>query len=124
MINLLAQIRQHLPVGILSNCTDALNDDLKYHSIVFDHVFPSAELGVDKPSPHAYLRAAERMDIAPDALAYFDDEPTFVQAARTLGMHARLFTGPAEFSERLLSFGLVVDPQAEVAAESQKAAPE
>lgn len=46
-------------------------------------VFPSAELGIDKPSPHAYRHAA-----------------------RTIGIQAHLFTGPAEFTARLRTLGL------------------
>ncbi|MGW0883230.1 HAD-IA family hydrolase [Streptomyces sp. NPDC002671] len=106
MVGLLAEIRRHLPVGVLSNCTDALRTDLQLHGITFDHVFPSAELGIDKPSPHAYRHAAKRMGIPTRALAYFDDEPTFVHAARTVGMHAHLFTGPAEFTARLRTLDL------------------
>ncbi|MEW2498492.1 HAD-IA family hydrolase [Streptomyces nodosus] len=106
MIDLLTQIRRHLPVGVLSNCTDALRTDLQHHGITFDHVLPSAELGIDKPSPHAYRHAAERMGIPARAMAYFDDEPTFVHAAQTVGLQAHLFTGPAEFTARLRTLGL------------------
>ncbi|WP_331765305.1 HAD-IA family hydrolase (plasmid) [Streptomyces sp. NBC_01384] len=106
MTNLLTEIRQHLPVGVLSNSTDALRADLQYHGITFDHVFASADLGVDKPSPHAYRSAAEHMGIPTHGLAYFDDEPTFVQAARSTGMQAHLFTTAAEFAARLRELGL------------------
>lgn len=109
MITLLTQLRRQLPVGVLSNCTDALADDLQHHDITFDHVFSSAELGVDKPSPLAYQRAAERMGIPPGALGYFDDEPTFVHAARSIGLQAHLFTGPAEFAAELRTFRVHVD---------------
>ncbi|MFG2116616.1 HAD-IA family hydrolase [Streptomyces sp. NPDC048718] len=106
MIGLLARVRQHLPVGVLSNCTDALHSDLRHHGIEFDHVFPSAALGVDKPSPHAFHRAAERMGHAPERLAYFDDEPTFVHAARHVGLNAHLFTGATDFATRLNTLGI------------------
>jgi haloacid dehalogenase superfamily, subfamily IA, variant 3 with third motif having DD or ED len=106
MVSFLAEIRQLMPVGVLSNCTDALRADLQHHGITFDHVFPSAELGVDKPSPHAYRHAASHMGTPTHALAYFDDEPTFVHAARSVGMHAHLFTGADEFATRLRELGL------------------
>jgi FMN phosphatase YigB (HAD superfamily) len=109
MTGLLTQIRRQLPVGVLSNCTDALTDDLKHHNITFDHVFSSAELGVDKPSPLAYQRAAERMGIPPDSLGYFDDEPAFVHAARSIGLQARPFTGTADFATNLRSLGVQIE---------------
>ncbi|MGK5627960.1 HAD family hydrolase [Streptomyces sp. URMC 123] len=109
MIDLLRRIRTHLPVGVLSDCTDSLHADLERHGITFDHVFTSAGLGVDKPSPIAF-HAAERMGLPPHKLGYFDDEPTFVQAAHTTGMHARLFQGPRAFVTDLRALGLKVTP--------------
>ncbi|MFF4409531.1 HAD-IA family hydrolase [Streptomyces sp. NPDC001404] len=108
MIDLLTQVRQHMPVGVLSNSTDALRTDLQRHRIEFDYVFPSAELGVDKPAPIAYRTAAERMGIPTQALAYFDDEPTFVQAAKSVGMQAQLFNGAESFVSHLHRLGLPV----------------
>ncbi|MGW5938763.1 hypothetical protein ACWIG3_11585 [Streptomyces celluloflavus] len=46
------------------------------------------------------------MGIPTRALAYFDEEPTFVHAARTLGIQAHLFTEPAEFTAHLRALGL------------------
>lgn len=108
MTDLLTQLRRHLPVGVLSNCTDALHTDLQHHRIEFDHVFPSAHLGVDKPSPHAFRAAAHHMGIPTHALACFDDEPTFVQAATSVGMQAQLFTGAPQFAAHLRRYGLPV----------------
>ncbi|MCC3773816.1 HAD family hydrolase [Streptomyces sp. UNOB3_S3] len=110
MIGLLRQIREHVPVGVLSNCTDALRADLEHHCIEFDFVFPSADLGVDKPSPLAYQTAASRMGSLISALAYFDDEPTFVLAARSVGMQAHRFNGATEFAEHIRSLGVPLPP--------------
>lgn len=109
MIDLLTELRRHLPVGVLSNCTDALRADLELHGIVFDYVFSSAELGVDKPSPQVYRKAAKLMGIPTRSLAYFDDEPTFVIAAKFTGMNAHLFTGIADLVARLNTLGVRVD---------------
>ncbi|MFD9688404.1 HAD family hydrolase [Kitasatospora sp. NPDC059088] len=108
MIALLGKLRRRAPVGVLSNCTDALHADLKQHGIEFDFVFASADLGVDKPSPLAYRLAAERMGVAPQQLAYFDDEPTFVTAAAAAGLHATRFRGAEHFAAHLASLGLPV----------------
>ncbi|MEU1307793.1 HAD family hydrolase [Streptomyces cinnamoneus] len=110
MIGLLRQIRDHLPVGVLSNCTDALREDLDHHAIEFDFVFASADLGVDKPSPLAYRAAADHMGIPATALAYFDDEPTFVLAARSVGMQAHRFNGAADFAKHIRRFGVPLLP--------------
>lgn len=106
MINLLNEVRRHVPAGVLSNCTDALDDDLKHHGITFDHNCSSARLGVDKPSPHAYTLAAERMGIPPSSLAYFDDEPTFVASASAAGLNAHPFRTPRQTADALRDLGV------------------
>ncbi|WP_280117798.1 HAD-IA family hydrolase [Streptomyces sp. DSM 40868] len=101
MLRLLPLIREQFPVGVLSNSTDALHADLAHHGITFDHVMPSADLGVDKPSPHAYRLAAERMATAPGDLLYFDDEPTFVRSAAAAGLQAHLFMSATDVQQHL-----------------------
>jgi len=108
MIALLAQLRCTVPVGVLSNCTDALRTDLEHHGITFDHVMPSAELGADKPSPLAFRAALNRLAVPAHEVAYFDDEPTFVQAAASVGIQAHIFEGPMQFAATLRHLGLDV----------------
>ncbi|WP_435191368.1 hypothetical protein [Streptomyces sp. bgisy126] len=50
--------------------------------------------------------AAQRMGHAPDTMSYFDDEPAFVTAARSIGLDAHLFTGPIYFTRTLVRAGL------------------
>ncbi|MFG2434593.1 HAD-IA family hydrolase [Streptomyces sp. NPDC048508] len=106
MCAILDRLRAQMPVGVLSNSTDALHDDLKFHGIAFDHVMPSADLGVDKPSPLAYQLAAQRMGIGPTELAYFDDEPTFVQSAQAVGLNAHLFESPAGLIAQMSAYDI------------------
>jgi putative hydrolase of the HAD superfamily len=108
MIDLLAQLRRLVPVAVLSNCTDALHNDLLHHGITFDHVLPSADLGADKPSPLAFRAALQRLGAPAQQVAYFDDEPTFVRAAAHTGMHAHQFRTPHEFAATLRALGLNV----------------
>ncbi|MER5615403.1 HAD family hydrolase [Streptomyces sp. NPDC002215] len=108
MIKLLIEVRRHVPAGVLSNCTDALNRDLEHHGITFDYDCSSARLGVDKPSPHAFRLAAERMGMPATSLAYFDDEPTFVRGAEAAGLQAQLFTGAADAASHLRRLGIPV----------------
>ncbi|GHH80476.1 hypothetical protein GCM10018781_61000 [Kitasatospora indigofera] len=110
MLDLLAQARRHLPVGVLSNTTDAFRADLAHHGIadVFDFVFPTAELHVDKPSPLAFHTAAQKMGIAPDRLFFTDDEPPYVAGALHAGLRAEVFTGPQAFAAALTRHGIPV----------------
>jgi putative hydrolase of the HAD superfamily len=110
MLQLLAQARQHVKVGLLSNFTDILRSDLAHHGIAdaFDYVFPSAELGVQKPSALAYRLAAVQMRVTPSRLYFFDDKEPYVLGARHAGLQAELFTGPQGFATTLNRLGIPV----------------
>ncbi|MFJ8478469.1 HAD family hydrolase [Kitasatospora sp. NPDC094011] len=110
MLDLLAQARRHVPVGVLTNTTTAFRADLAHHGIanVFDFVFPTAELGVDKPAPLAFHTAARKMGIAPDRLFFTDDEPPYVAGALHAGLNAEVFTGPKGFAAALTRIGVPV----------------
>ncbi|MFF3671615.1 HAD-IA family hydrolase [Microtetraspora malaysiensis] len=108
MVDLLGQARQHLPVAVLSNCTNALHSDLAHHGIEFDFVFPSADIGAVKPTPQAYLTAASRMGVAPERLYFFDDQEAFVAGAVGAGLDGELFIGAAAFAKTLDRLGIKV----------------
>ncbi|MEU4244478.1 HAD-IA family hydrolase [Actinoplanes sp. NPDC026619] len=110
MLDIARQLRRNLTVGVLSNFTDALHGDIVRHDMAdaFDHVFTSHDLLVQKPSPLAYLRAAENMGIEPAALFYLDDQEAFVQGARKAGLRAELFTGADDLVRTLNANSLIV----------------
>ncbi|WP_331772899.1 HAD-IA family hydrolase (plasmid) [Embleya sp. NBC_00888] len=110
MLDIARQLRTSLTVGVLSNFTDELHADIVRHDMTdaFDHVFTSHDLWVQKPSPLAYLRAAERMGIEPGELLYLDDQRAFVQGARKAGLRAELFTGVNDFVLLLHANGIAV----------------
>ncbi len=110
MVDLVAQARQHVPVAVLSNFTDELHADFAAHGLSdsFDLVLSSADLQVQKPSPVAYLRAAERMSLNPDRIWFTDDTSEYVTAARHTGLQAELYTGVEAFARHLNAMGIPV----------------
>lgn len=54
----------------------------------------SGELGVVKPAPEIYRSLLEKLALPPEAVLFFDDMERNIDAARKLGMAARLWTGP------------------------------
>ncbi|MEU3043753.1 HAD family hydrolase [Streptomyces diastaticus] len=63
-----------------------------------EHVFSADDVGRGKPAPDLFLRAAERMGVAPERCAVVEDSPLGVGAARAAGMDVYGFTAttPAE----------------------------
>lgn len=61
-----------------------------------------------KPDPAIYRLAAERAGLPPEQLAFVDDKPANVAAARELGFHGLVFTDAATLRADLRALGLPV----------------
>jgi glucose-1-phosphatase len=68
----------------------------------------SAELGRSKPDPEAFRRLAQRLDVPPGSVLFFDDEATYVAGARQAGIEAYRFEGAPALPERLAAHGVEV----------------
>jgi HAD superfamily hydrolase (TIGR01509 family) len=69
----------------------------------FDTLMMSHEVGLVKPDPAIYRTALDRLGAVPERSVFFDDIPAYVQAARSLGMHAEVFTTAAAFERDLVA---------------------
>ena len=67
----------------------------------------SADFGVRKPSPAAFTALIEQTGRAPERTVFFDDRPANVEAARTLGLDAVLFTDSPACRDALRQRGLL-----------------
>jgi putative hydrolase of the HAD superfamily len=56
--------------------------------VELDAFVDAVEIGVRKPEPESYLRAAAALGVAPEDVVFLDDTPECVDGARTVGMHA------------------------------------
>ncbi|MGW0808042.1 HAD family hydrolase [Nonomuraea sp. NPDC002799] len=85
---LLARAQQHVPVIIVTNAMDTLEEHLDRLGLTYfaDDVVSSARVGVAKPDRRIYEIAAERAGAAPERCLFVDDRLQNVEAARELGM--------------------------------------
>jgi glucose-1-phosphatase len=72
----------------------------------FSALVLSYELGMAKPDPEIFRAALRRVGRPPEACAFFDDVPAYVEAARGVGMQAEVFTNAANFRAQLARLGL------------------
>ncbi|MHB8872115.1 MAG: HAD family hydrolase [Myxococcaceae bacterium] len=72
----------------------------------FDRLLLSHELGLAKPDEAIYRAALEAAGTAPEATAFFDDIPEYVEAACRLGIRALVFKDTEAFPAQLGSLGL------------------
>jgi putative hydrolase of the HAD superfamily len=74
----------------------------------FDGLVLSCEEGLIKPESGIYLKALEVAQVEPERAAFFDDVPTYAEAATMLGLHGRLYTDTQTFVHQLAALGVTV----------------
>jgi epoxide hydrolase-like predicted phosphatase len=84
-----------LRTGLLSNSWSVDDYDRGLLAELFDARVISGEVGLRKPDPAIYALAAERMGLAPEAIAFVDDLPGNLKPARALGMTTIAHRGDA-----------------------------
>ncbi len=70
---------------------------------VFHRVYASHLMGCAKPDPAFYRHITGEESRAPDETVFIDDIEENVAAARSLGIHSILFTGPETLRKSLLT---------------------
>ncbi len=68
---------------------------------VFDKVYASHLMGCAKPDPQFYMRITDAETCSPSETVFIDDLEENVAAARMLGIHSILFSGPEALEESL-----------------------
>jgi putative hydrolase of the HAD superfamily len=110
VMDLVDQVRERVPVALLSNASSRLVEDLRRSHIFdrFDTVLGSAELGVCKPETAAFQAALDGLQVSPERCLLVDDNDENVAAAKAMGMPAVLFSDVDELENRLAAAGLLV----------------
>lgn len=105
-LKLVAELRRDHTVACLSNCNELHWTRFGGFATEFDAAFSSHLLGCMKPDRDAFEAALERLAVEPGETFFFDGSPASVEAARRLGMRARLADGPWARREALAAEGL------------------
>jgi putative hydrolase of the HAD superfamily len=85
-------------VGLATNATDRLGADLALLGLTdeLDVVVNSSEIGFAKPAASYYAAACARLGVPPRQCLFVDDSDRYVNGARTAGLSAYRWTGPAD----------------------------
>ncbi len=111
MRDLLASLQGRYRLAILSNTSR--RDFAGYVAArrglpgLFEVVVSSAEVGVAKPEPAAYLITLDRLGIHPEQALFVDDLPRNTAAAEALGIPSIVFTGPEALRAELEARGIL-----------------
>jgi HAD superfamily hydrolase (TIGR01509 family) len=102
---LVAQLRRRVTVGGFSD-NPAFVGELFPPGAVLDPMFWSAELGLSKSGPAAFVAVARRLGVDPAAILFIDDSAANIALAQSLGWDAIQFRSNAQLKEELSSRGL------------------
>lgn len=107
---LLAQVREAVPVGFLSNA-NVFQWNAHYEAIPlthdFDHRFLSFELGMVKPDREIFDAVAARLAAPTERVLFLDDNAMNVRGAEAAGFTAVHVQGVAESHRALVSAGIL-----------------
>lgn len=67
VLELIKECKKHVRVGMISNATSRLSDDMRHHGIdkLFDYVINTSEIGVIKPDAAVYEHTVKVAEIQP-----------------------------------------------------------
>jgi HAD superfamily hydrolase (TIGR01509 family) len=104
---LLEELRTRYRLGALSNSNE-LHWERNTHELriieLFEFAISSHQVGLCKPHPDIYKVAIDRAKVSsPEAMVFFDDLATNVEAAKSAGMRAYQVRGVDQLRERLAS---------------------
>jgi putative hydrolase of the HAD superfamily len=100
--------RAGVRTGILSNIGDCIGDGVRAKLswlAGFDQCLWSHALGMAKPDPAIYVKAAEALHTAPEGILFLDDREENVKAAAALGMQTLHYTSHAAFEREMRERG-------------------
>jgi putative hydrolase of the HAD superfamily len=105
VVDMLRQLRAHMPLVLVTNATVELEDDLAALELadLAHHVINSARVGVAKPDRKIYEIAAAQSGVPADRCLFVDDRLENVEAAVELGMSGVHYRTSADL-RRPLSF--------------------
>ncbi len=107
-ISLLMRLREDFRIAALSNANE-LHTPLhrRRFEAVIDSFYFSDEIGAVKPDRAIFKHVIRDLDVSPNRIAFFDDTPVNVDAARSTGIRAYAADGLAELTSRLRQLGLL-----------------
>jgi putative hydrolase of the HAD superfamily len=101
-------VRRLHKAGVLTAILSNMCGEIRDHMVEnfdwlgdFRHLTWSCELGISKPDSAIYSHTLEKLGVSADEALFIDDLKENVRAAEAIGLHAILFTTPAQLQTDL-----------------------
>ena len=108
-LDVLQAARRTVALGLVSNATTRLADDLSRLGLgdAFDFIVNSSTVGCAKPSACFYEHALRRCGCTRHQVFFVDDRPANVAGANDFGFHAHLYRDPNTLEQALRAAGVL-----------------
>ena len=109
VIAIAQELRANYSVGLLSNASRHLRQRLIDEEIItlFDEIVISSEVGVAKPQTEIYTIMLDTLQTTPEQTLYIDDNATFIETGKSLGIKSLLFTSSTDLRDTLRRMGIL-----------------
>lgn len=111
VLEIARRVQENTAIATLSNNSDLVRDGLEaLWPAVLAPFMPrifSADLGLTKPDPRAYQKAAELLGHPPEQILVVDDAPMNTATAASLGFDVLDYQDPAHLASALKARGLL-----------------
>ena len=97
------ELKQQFKIGLLSNAGDNWLGEIftPEQVALFDAIVLSCDVGIIKPGALMYETIAQRLNLSPAECVFVDDQPRYVDGARSVGMETVLYTNAEQFKRDL-----------------------
>lgn len=109
VLELIKETKSRVKIGMISNATSRLNQDLRHHGIfeLFDYIINTSEIGVVKPSSLVFLHALKTAGLRPEEAFFTDDKAENVEGATNLGIVGHVFENATGLRTALTDAGVL-----------------
>lgn len=109
VLDLIREVKDRVPIGMISNATSRLNHDLRTHELdgLFDYVINTSEIGITKPSAAVFLHALKVAQVRPESAFFTDDKAANVEGATNLGITGHVFESAEGLRGALVDAGVL-----------------
>ena len=109
VITIAQELKAKYSVGLLSNASRHLRQRLIDEEIItlFDEIVISSEVGVAKPQTEIYTIMLDTLQTTPEQTLYIDDNVTFVETGKRLGIKSLLFTTSTDLRNMLQQMNIL-----------------
>ncbi len=103
LLSYIATLKAHYKIGFISNASQSwMNEFFTQEQVaLFDGIDISSETGLLKPDPEAFEHIADVLGVPVNECVLVDDQASYCDGARSIGMQAIVYKNFADMKEQL-----------------------